>query len=66
MLSTDSRHLVKNIIMIVEHVNTCSHEYIMEKESIPLVAKPYLSCEDSVKYVLDHKVVHRATSMLIT
>ena len=28
MLSIDSRHLIKNIIMIVEHVYTCNREYI--------------------------------------
>ena len=32
MLSIDSRHLVKNIIVTVEHVYKCSQEYIIEGE----------------------------------
>ena len=46
----------------------CHQQYILERESIPLVAQPcekYLSWEDGEKYILDQKVMHKATSTLI-
>ena len=48
--------------MIVEHVYTFNWEYIVERESIQLVAQPckkYLSWEDgeTYMYVLDHQVL---------
>ena len=45
MLSIDSRHLVKNIIMIVGHVYTCNQEYIIEGE--------YLTSSETLQKVLE-------------